>query len=258
VDVVFVEQLKKYYEDGLEVIEDISLSVRQGEFVSIIGPSGCGKSTLFNLLTGLETATGGKIFINGQPPDLKKGQAAYMPQNDLLLPWRQVLDNVVIGLELAGVPKRERYLRAAPYLELFGLAGFENKYPSELSGGMRQRAAFLRTVLTGRDILLLDEPFAALDALTRQKMQEWLQNIWSGFRQTVLFITHDIDEAIFLSDRIFVLSARPARLISVTEIPLPRPRTVYHTLSPSFLESKEAVLSMLRADSETREFAASG
>jgi ABC-type nitrate/sulfonate/bicarbonate transport system ATPase subunit len=246
VEVVVVENLKKYYDrDGLKVIEDVSLTVRAGEFVSIIGPSGCGKSTLFNLLTGLELPSSGKILINGCAPDLNKGQAAYMPQNDLLLPWRTVLDNVVIGLEVAGVSRNERYQAAFKHLELFGLQGFEKKYPSELSGGMKQRAAFLRTVLTGKDILLLDEPFAALDALTRLKMQEWLQDVWSGFKQTVLFITHDIDEAIFLSDRIFVLSARPARILMATDISLTRPRTRAHVLSESFLQIKQSIMALL-------------
>jgi putative hydroxymethylpyrimidine transport system ATP-binding protein len=246
VEVVVVGNLKKYYDrDGLKVIEDVSLTVRAGEFVGIIGPSGCGKSTLFNLLTGLELPSSGKILINGCPPDLNKGQAAYMPQNDLLLPWRSVLDNVVIGLEVAGVSRDERYEAAYKHLELFGLQGFEKKYPSELSGGMKQRAAFLRTVLTGKDILLLDEPFAALDALTRLKMQEWLQDVWSRFKQTVLFITHDIDEAIFLSDRIFVLSARPARMVQATDISLIRPRTRAQVLSESFLEIKQSIMSLL-------------
>ena len=241
-----VEKLKKYYDrDGLKVIEDISLTVREGEFVGIIGPSGCGKSTLFNLLTGLELPSSGKILINGYPPDLKKGQAAYMPQNDLLLPWRSVLDNVVIGLEVAGISRKERYEAAFKHLKLFGLESFERKYPSELSGGMRQRAAFLRTVLTGKDILLLDEPFAALDALTKLKMQEWLQDVWYKFKQTVLFITHDIDEAIFLSDRIFVLSARPARLVQAVGISLLRPRTREEALSDSFLEIKKCIMAML-------------
>jgi ABC-type nitrate/sulfonate/bicarbonate transport system ATPase subunit len=246
VEVVVVKNLKKYYDrDGLKVIEDVSLTVRAGEFVSIIGPSGCGKSTLFNLLTGLELPSSGKILINGCVPDLNKGQAAYMPQNDLLLPWRTVLDNVVIGLEVAGVSRNERYQAAFKHLELFGLQGFEKKYPSELSGGMKQRAAFLRTVLTGKDILLLDEPFAALDALTRLKMQEWLQDVWSRFKQTVLFITHDIDEAIFLSDRIFVLSARPARILMATDISLTRPRTRAHVLSESFLQIKQSIMALL-------------
>jgi putative hydroxymethylpyrimidine transport system ATP-binding protein len=147
---------------------------------------------------------------------------------------------------VAGMPKKERYQKAYQHLAVFGLEGFESKYPSELSGGMRQRAAFLRTVLTGRKILLLDEPFAALDALTRLKMQEWLQEIWSGFRQTVLFITHDIDEAILLSDRIIVLSDRPATIISTIKIPMHRPRTRAQGLSASFLEIKETIMGLLQ------------
>ncbi len=244
-EAVVVEQLKKYYDsDGLKVIEDISLTVKEGEFVSIIGPSGCGKSTLFNLLTGLEAPSSGKILINGAAPDLKKGQAAYMPQNDFLLPWRSVLDNVVIGLEVAGIPRQERYEKAFAHLALFGLDGFEHKYPGELSGGMKQRAAFLRTVLTGRKILLLDEPFAALDALTRMKMQEWLLEVWQKFSQTVLFITHDIDEAIFLSDRIYILSARPAILMQMKGIKLSRPRTRAQVLTDTFLQLKQSIMEL--------------
>jgi ABC-type nitrate/sulfonate/bicarbonate transport system ATPase subunit len=244
--VITVKDLRKSYDGkALKVLEGVSFDVRAGEFVGIIGPSGCGKSTLFNILTGLEAPTAGEVRVLGELPDLKQGKAAYMPQNDLLLPWRTVLDNVVLGLELAGMPRRERYEAAREHLGLFGLEGFEQKYPAELSGGMRQRAAFLRTVLTGRKILLLDEPFASLDALTRLKMQEWLLTVWQKFRHTVLFITHDIDEAVFLSDRVLSLSPRPASIVKTTAINLKRPRERRQVLSPEFLSFKQSLMSLL-------------
>ena len=244
---VEVRHLKKYYDDeDLKVLEDVSFQCMEKEFVSIIGPSGCGKSTIFNLITGIEAADRGEILIEGAAADTKNPKVAYMPQRDLLLPWLKVLDNVVIGLEIEGVPKKERYNKAFEYLELFGLDGFENKYPSELSGGMRQRAAFLRTVLTGKKILLLDEPFGALDALTRLQMQKWLLNLQQKLHRSVLFITHDIDEAIFLSDRVVILSPRPATVLDIIEIRLPSPEKTDQLLSPEYAALKKQLLQQLR------------
>jgi len=208
---------------GLDVLADISLSVGAGEFVSILGPSGAGKSTLFQLLTGAEHGEGEMLF-DGMPLDDHGRHFAFMPQRDALMPWRRILDNTTLGLEVQGVRRQVARARVVPLLAEFGLAGFERHFPAQLSGGMRQRAALLRTVVQERDMLLLDEPFGALDALTRAAMQRWLEQMWRHHRWTALLITHDVREAVFLSDRIYVLSARPARVLREITVPLPRPR----------------------------------
>ncbi|TPK57778.1 ABC transporter ATP-binding protein [Mesorhizobium sp. B2-4-19] len=208
---------------GLDVLADISLSVGAGEFVSILGPSGAGKSTLFQLLTGAEHGEGEMLF-DDMPLDDHGRHFAFMPQRDGLMPWRRILDNTTLGLEVQGVGRQAARARVAPLLAEFGLAGFERHFPAQLSGGMRQRAALLRTVVQERDMLLLDEPFGALDALTRASMQRWLEQMWRHHRWTALLITHDVREAVFLSDRIYVLSARPARVLREITVPLPRPR----------------------------------
>ena len=211
----------------LPVLDDVSLAVADGEFVSLVGPSGCGKSTLFAALAGLvgppEGTVRGEIELDGGP--VRGAPFGYMPQSDLLFPWRTVLDNTTLGMEVAGVPRRAARERARPLFEPFGLAGFERSRPAELSGGMRQRAALLRTVVGGRDVLLLDEPFGALDALTRTGMQEWLEGMRERWGWTTLLITHDVREAAFLSDRVVVLSPRPARIRREVAVDLPRPRT---------------------------------
>ncbi|BCH01298.1 ABC transporter [Mesorhizobium sp. 131-2-5] len=208
---------------GLDVLADISLSVGAGEFVSILGPSGAGKSTLFQLLTGAEHGEGEMLF-DGMPLDDHGRHFAFMPQRDALMPWRRILDNTTLGLEVQGVRRQVARARVVPLLAEFGLAGFERHFPAQLSGGMRQRAALLRTVVQERDMLLLDEPFGALDALTRAAMQRWLEQMWRHHRWTALLITHDVREAVFLSDRSYVLSARPARVLREITVPLPRPR----------------------------------
>ena len=208
---------------GLDVLADISLSVGAGEFVSILGPSGAGKSTLFQLLTGAEHGEGEMLF-DGMPLDDHGRHFAFMPQRDALMPWRRILDNTTLGLEVQGVRRQVARARVVPLLAEFGLAGFERHFPAQLSGGMRQRAALLRTVVQERDMLLLDEPFGALDALTRAAMQRWLEQMWRHHRWTALLITHDVREAGVLSDRIYVLSARPARVLREITVPLPRPR----------------------------------
>ncbi|MGD9990499.1 ABC transporter ATP-binding protein [Pseudonocardia sp.] len=218
---VRVEGVAKRFGDR-EVLDDVSLHAGPGELVSVIGPSGCGKSTLFAVLAGLVAPDRGVVSVDGGPAT--GAQFGYMPQKDLLFPWRTVLDNAALGLEIAGMGRREARRRAEPLFEPFGLAGFETSRPFELSGGMRQRAALLRTVVQDRDVLLLDEPFGALDSLTRTGMQEWLEGMRSRFGWTVLLITHDIREAVFLSDRVVVLGPRPARVRAVVEIDLPRPR----------------------------------
>lgn len=207
------------------VLDLVDLSISEGEFVSIIGPSGCGKSTLFNIVAGLDTPDTGEITLAGQDAVGHREHFAYMPQKDLLLPWRRIVDNAALGLQVQGMTRRRARERAAELFPAFGLSGFERAWPHQLSGGMRQRVALLRTVLQHRDVLLLDEPFGALDSLTRTEMQMWLMDVWQRYRWTVVLITHDIREAVLLSDRVYALGPRPARVRSVHEIDLPRPRS---------------------------------
>jgi ABC-type nitrate/sulfonate/bicarbonate transport system ATPase subunit len=210
----------------LEVLRELSLEARAGEFVAILGPSGCGKSTAFSILTGGTPASSGEVLVDGVAETGTAGRFAYMPQADALLPWRRVLDNATLGLEVRGVSRGDARERVRPLLATFGLDGFERSYPFQLSGGMRQRAALLRTVVQECDVLLLDEPFGALDALTRAEMQRWLESVWGRFRWTVLLVTHDVREAVFLADRIYVLSPRPGTVVAELVVPLPRPRAL--------------------------------
>ena len=187
----------------------MTLSIAPGRFVSLIGPSGCGKSTIFNIVAGLLQPSGGRVLIDGIDATGTIGRVGYMLQKDLLLPWRNVLDNVILGMEIQGLPLREARERALPLLRRYGLSGFEYSYPNALSGGMRQRAALLRTLLFDTDVILLDEPFGALDAQTKLHMQEWLLGLWADFGKTVVFVTHDVEEAIYLSDEVHVMATRP-------------------------------------------------
>ena len=234
---------------SLHVLEDVNLSSDAAEFVSVIGPSGCGKSTMFNIVAGLEPAGGGDVLIDGEPATGQKQFFAYMPQKDLLFPWRTVLDNTTLGLEVEGRSKAEARARVAPLVETFGLAGFESAYPYELSGGMRQRVALLRTVVQERSVILLDEPFGALDSLTRTEMQEWLGGVWEQFRWTVFLITHDIREAVLLSDRVYVLTARPATVKVVVRVPIPRPRSLDIIGTPEFLQLESSLMQSLHEES---------
>ena len=242
---------KGYRLHGLPVpvLAGVSLTAMPREFVTLIGPSGSGKSTLFNLIVGLEEPDAGEICINGCTHSSRIGLVGYMPQRDLLLPWRSVLDNVILGPEMAGVPRRQAQAEAREYLPLFGLQGFAGAYPATLSGGMRQRAALLRTFLCHKEIMLLDEPLGALDALTRAEMQEWLLEVWSARvgGQTILFITHDVEEAVFLSDRVYVLTPRPAQIAAELQISLPRPRRRNMVTTPAFIALKETLLAALNA-----------
>jgi ABC-type nitrate/sulfonate/bicarbonate transport system ATPase subunit len=243
-----LEQLNKTYRSSTQVVPtlaDVSLTAAPGAFVSLIGPSGCGKSTLFNLIVGLEEPDSGQICLDGQPLRQRAGRFGYMPQRDLLLPWRTILNNVILGPELAGEDTRAARREAADLLPMFGLAGFGDAYPATLSGGMRQRAALLRTFLCHRDIMLFDEPFGALDALTRRELQDWLLGVWQQFGKTILFITHDVEEALYLSDRVVVLSARPGRVVLDLAVSLPRPRTPEMLLSAEMLALKGRLLAML-------------
>ncbi|AFR50446.1 ABC transporter ATP-binding protein [Gordonia sp. KTR9] len=215
------------------VLDAVSFTAEPGEFVSVIGPSGCGKSTIFSMLAGLDVPDSGSVTVGSDTA--VAGHCAYMPQKDLLFPWRTILDNTILGLQVHGVSTAEARRRAAELFPTFGLSGFEDARPSQLSGGMRQRAALLRTVVQNRNLLLLDEPFGALDSLTRTEMQSWLQSVWQRYRWTVLMITHDIREAVYLSDRVIVLSARPATVVRETRVDLPRPRELAVQTSPEFV-----------------------
>jgi ABC-type nitrate/sulfonate/bicarbonate transport system ATPase subunit len=229
----------------IHALAPITLSISPGRFVSLIGPSGCGKSTIFNIIAGLLEPTGGQVLIDGLEATGSIGRVGYMLQKDLLLPWRTVLDNVVLGMEIQGVRLRQARSRALPLLQRYGLSGFEYLYPSALSGGMRQRAALLRTLLFDTDVILLDEPFGALDAQTKLQMQEWLMRLWSDFSKTVVFVTHDIEEAIYLSDEVHVMASRPGRIIETISIAIERPRLRASVLAPEFLAIKERCLKLL-------------
>ncbi len=242
---LFVDHVHLAY-PGLPVLDGVTFDVAPGKFVSVIGPSGCGKSSLFNVIAGLDRPDRGRIVVDGEDATGRTDPFAYMPQQDLLFPWRSVLDNTALGLEVAGVRRRDARLRAAALFEPFGLAGFEHARPAELSGGMRQRAALLRTVVQDRAVLLLDEPFGALDSLTRTDVQTWLDGVRARFDWTVLLITHDIREAVRLSDRVVVLGPRPARVRREVIVDLPRPRVPEMVATPAFAAIESELLGVLR------------
>ena len=227
-------------------MEGVDLCVNKGEFVGIIGPSGCGKTTLLNTIVGLEQSDAGTVELDGVLARDRLGQLGYMQQKDLLMPWRTVLDNAILGLEINGVPRPEARNRALELVDAFGLRGFERHFPYTLSGGMRQRAAFLRTVLVGRDVMLLDEPFGALDSITRVQMQEWLMELWSSLEKTIVLVTHDVDEALLLSDRVYVLTSRPGKVRMVLDVNLPRPRHYSIVTGGPFMALKARIVATLR------------
>jgi NitT/TauT family transport system ATP-binding protein len=231
-------------------VADASLVVNPGEFLSVVGPTGCGKSTLLNVAAGLLEPSSGRASVNGQPLGGINRRAGYMFQADALMPWRNALDNVTAGLEFRGVARAEAVQRASDWLARVGLAGFEHRYPHQLSGGMRKRVALAQMLILDPDILLMDEPFSALDVQTRQLMENELLELWSGNRKSVLFITHDLEEAIALSDRVVVLSAGPAtHPIGEFPIDLPRPRDVAEIrLSSRFVELHQAIWQVLRSE----------
>jgi len=218
-----LKNISFHYGQGKQnkIVDQLNFHVNRGEFVSIVGASGSGKSTLFRLIVGLEQPQYGKIAIEGKVLKNRLGYVGYMPQKDLLMPWRTIRQNASLALE---IKKKHDDERIDHLLAEFGLRGYENKYPHELSGGMRQRVSFLRATLSGADLLLLDEPFSALDAMTKLFMQEWLLDRWIKYQSTILFITHDISEAIFLSDRIFVVTETPIEAMEEFIVPLGRPR----------------------------------
>jgi ABC-type nitrate/sulfonate/bicarbonate transport system ATPase subunit len=233
--------------EAVVALTPVTLSIPQGRFLTILGPSGCGKSTIFNIIAGLEMPSAGTVTMDGTSIIGMSGVVSYMLQKDLLLPWRSIVDNVILGMEIDRVPKAEAKARALPLLARYGLGGFEDRYPAELSGGMRQRAALLRTMLCDRDVILLDEPFAALDAQTRADMQEWLLDVWDDFKKTVIFVTHDVDEGVYLSDEVVMMSGRPGRIVERVAIELARPRKRTVITSPAFTAYKEHFLGLLHA-----------
>jgi ABC-type nitrate/sulfonate/bicarbonate transport system ATPase subunit len=214
-------------------LDRMSLSASPGEIVAVVGPSGCGKTTLLELICGLQSPDGGLVACE---------PAALMPQRDLLLPWLSALDNASLALRVRGVPRAESRAQAAPWLKRFGLDGFERARPSELSGGMRQRVSFLRTLLAGKPVLALDEPFAALDAITRAEMQGWLAHVLQAEPRTVVLVTHDVEEAVMLADRVVVMSARPGRAVASIDVGLPRPR---RRTDPEVIAYRERALEAL-------------
>jgi NitT/TauT family transport system ATP-binding protein len=224
---------------SLVALENLRIEVDAGEAVAIVGPSGCGKSTLLELLAGLQQPDAGSVSGGGE-------SCTFMPQSDLLLPWRDALGNAGLALECAGAKRADARQAAAPLFERFGLAAFERAYPRELSGGMRQRVAFLRTLLAGRPVLLLDEPFGALDSITRAQMQEWLAEALRAERRTLVLVTHDVEEALFLADRVLVMSPRPGRIVAEIEVPFERPRPRRATVtSREFGELRERAMEAL-------------
>jgi ABC-type nitrate/sulfonate/bicarbonate transport system ATPase subunit len=242
-----IEHLTCRFGDML-ALSDVNLEVMAGELVCILGASGCGKSTLFNIVSGLLPATGGRIVLDGVDVSNRPGQVGYMLQKDLMLPWRTVLGNITLAASLTrGATEADR-TEAAQLATRYGLGEFLNHYPHALSGGMRQRVAMMRTIAAGRQVMLLDEPFAALDAQTRLGMQQWLLQVWRDLGRTILFVTHDVDEAIFLADRIVVMTPRPGRIAEILAVDLPRPRALECLTTDTFIGLKRRIMGRLYRD----------
>lgn len=239
-----VKNVSKSY-DGRKIIKNISLTLHQGELVSILGVSGGGKTTLFNVISGLTKPDEGKVFLDGEEITGKPGRISYMLQKDLLLPYRTIEDNVALPLMIRGMKKKEARAKAAPYFAEFGLEGTQKQYPRQLSGGMRQRAALMRTYMFSQNVALPDEPFSALDTITKGSMHTWYLDIMEKIRLSTLFITHDIDEAILLSDRICLLTGKPGQITKEIVIREPRPRRKDFNLTEEFLDYKKEILSAL-------------
>lgn len=231
-----IKNIKKSFDD-MEILKDISMKVNEGELVSILGPSGSGKSTIFNILTKIINSDEGIININGD--------ISYMYQKDMMVPWKKVIDNIGIPLVFKGISKKKSREIVLENIKDFGLEGFEYKYPIKLSGGMKQRANFLKTYLTSKDIILLDEPFGALDSLTRRKMQRWLIDLREKMNSTILLITHDIEEAILLSDRIYILSEKPAVVKGEIIVNLPKDRKDEIVTSEEFVKIKKNIMKLI-------------
>ena len=245
-----LEDIVSTYEEGgqrLVALDGLSLTVGHSEFVALVGPSGSGKSTLLDIVAGLITQDSGTVRLDGEPTaaEQRLGQSAYMQQRDLLLPWRTTTGNAALGLEASGLSRAAAELMVVSELGRFGLDGFDNAYPAQLSGGMRQRTAFLRTILPRKELVLFDEPFGALDALTRSDLRAWLAGLWEQERSSVLLVTHDVEEAVFLADRVIVLTPRPGRVARELRISLPRPRTRAMIASAEFIRDRATLLEAL-------------
>ena len=238
------ENITKAY-DGEKIIEDINIELENGQIVSLLGVSGVGKTTLFNILSGLQEPDSGTVSLNGKNIAGKPGEISYMLQKDLLLPHMKIIDNVSLPLVIQGLKKKEARARADKLFAEFGLDGYQYKYPSQLSGGMRQRAAFLRTYMSSKGVALLDEPFSALDALTKASMHKWYLDIMDKIHMSTIFITHDIDEAIKLSDKIYVLSGKPGKVVAEIHIDNNLKHTDNIEFSPEFITYKRTILSAL-------------
>ena len=235
------EGLTRLY-DGVPVVRDVSVALPEGGFVSLVGPSGVGKTTLFHLLSGVDRPDEGRVLLAGEDVTGLAGRVSYMLQKDLLFEFYTVLDNVILPLTLRGIPKKQARHDASAYFPQFGLSGFENKYPRQLSGGMRQRAALLRTCLTDNKVILLDEPFSALDAITRREMQTWYVDIAQSMKLSTLCITHDVEEAVILSDTVCVMTGRPGQITARIDIPFARPRGKDFQTSQAFATLKREIL----------------
>ncbi|OCT14441.1 nitrate ABC transporter ATP-binding protein [Paenibacillus pectinilyticus] len=235
------------------VLADIHLHVEEGEFVSIIGPSGSGKSTLFHIIGGLIQPVSGEVWLDGVNVTGKKGLISYMPQQPALFPWRTIEANVALGQEVAGTSPHKAISSAREWLPKVGLGGYERELPHVLSGGMQQRVSFLRALLSPQELMCLDEPFGSLDALTRQDMQAWLLDIWEQNKRSILFVTHSIEEALFLSDRIYVLSNKPASVLEELTVPFARPRQESVLQDPEFLALRQHIQGLLRRETTKHE-----
>ena len=256
-EILRAEKIAKSFPDK-DVLKDVSFTLREGELVSLLGVSGVGKTTLFNILSGISSPDSGEVHLNrglidgrdGEWEEItgKPGQLGYMLQKDLLLPHKTILSNVILPLKLKGVNKKEAQEKAEGYFARFGLAGTEKKYPAQLSGGMRQRAALLRTYLCGNKVVLLDEPFSALDTITKASMQEWFLEVMDELKMSTIFITHDIDEAILLSDRIYMMTGSPGTISNEIAVNRPKPRSQAFTLTDEFMEYKKQIRSLLFVD----------
>ena len=242
-----LEQLTRRFGETL-ALAPTDLAVEAGEFVSIVGPSGCGKSTIFNLVAGVLPPSGGRITIDGVDVTGTSGHVGYMLQKDLLLPWRTVLDNIVLGAILKGGASAAQRREGVALARRYGLGDFINHYPAALSGGMRQRVALMRTLAMHHDLMLLDEPFGALDSQTRLSMQRWLLSVWAEQGRTVVFVTHDIDEAIFLADRVVVMTPRPGGIRETFSVDVERPRPLSCLTSPGFVALKRRILDLIYTD----------
>ncbi|MBP2201947.1 NitT/TauT family transport system ATP-binding protein [Methanococcus voltae] len=242
-----IKNVTKRYTGKNEVlaVDNVSLEIGENEFISIVGPSGCGKSTLLRMVAGLESITDGEIIFNGKKVEGTNAERGMVFQQYTLMPWRTVLQNITFGLEVKNIPKEERLTIARKYIQMIGLEDFENSYPYELSGGMQQRVAIARTLANDPQIVLMDEPFGALDAQTRSMLQNHLLKIWETDKKTILFITHSVDEAIYLSDKVVIMSARPGKIKEIVDITIERPRS---RISAEFLDYKKRIYDSLKEE----------